>query len=228
MALTETHPSQALSCGHDAVALCERVVAGEETAADHSCPVCAEVVAGLEPLRAATGELAAQSAEPPDRLVDRAMRLVRAERRPGRLLSLPVDQGSAVIAETAVADLVRQSGVGGIIVRRCRIRPAQASPGSDGAGAGGRTGGGGRDADDRRRADSASVVDVEVDVVADYGADAAAAADELRRSAIAGIRAAAGLVVAHVDVRVVNVDDVGRAADGEATGPSEEAAHARR
>lgn len=102
------------------------------------------------------------------------------ERQPGRLLALPLSAGRADVAETAVAELVQRASVTGLAVGRCSIRPASTDP-KDG-------------------------VDVTVEAVADYGSDAAVAAEQVRRTTISAIGASVGLRVRRVDVQVVDVD----------------------
>jgi hypothetical protein len=101
------------------------VEAGRGDEHDLSCPDCRDARASLLVLREVTGELVADTAEPPPHLTGRIMAAVRAEvRRRHAMVPLPTaEPGRVRVSEHAVAAVLRfaADSVAGVRARRCRV-----------------------------------------------------------------------------------------------------------
>ncbi|MFF9125190.1 hypothetical protein ACF09J_18115 [Streptomyces sp. NPDC014889] len=171
---------EALTCGRLLSQVWEQAQDATPTADPHtmSCPQCLEAVEGLATLNAATRALRAKDPPGLQALVDRVMRIVRAEVRLGRLLPLADAMLDLRIAESAAAKVLRHAAdtVPGTRAVTCRLVPA-----------------GGTD------------VEVTMTLAAALDRPLPGRVDQVRRSVIDAAGQALGLAVTAVDIVVVDV-----------------------
>ncbi|WP_017598996.1 anti-sigma factor [Nocardiopsis lucentensis] len=124
MAVDPSDVHDRLPCTNSVDALLRHLVSGALTEHESACPYCREQAEELRPLVTAVRQSDEQRVTAPTGLVSDVMRVVRAERRPGRTIVLDgPGPGGTEIRESAVAALLRASvdTVPGVVVGRCRI-----------------------------------------------------------------------------------------------------------
>ncbi len=122
MAMNETDQGYLLPCGRDVEAVWDRL--DELDAHELECPHCLGARESLRALRAATEEMAQDTAEPSYALFGRIMSAVRAEVRRADVLALPSDDAGPIqVSERAIAAVLRFAAdtVSGVRARHCQV-----------------------------------------------------------------------------------------------------------
>ncbi|WP_432042716.1 hypothetical protein [Streptomyces cadmiisoli] len=178
---------EVLACGRLLSRVWEQAQDAGPTPDPHpmSCPYCRDAVEGLAPVNAATRALRTETSPGLHALVDRIMTVVRAEVRLGRLLPLADPVRDLRIAESAAAKVLRRAAdaVPGVRAATCRLV----------------------------RAGQDSEVRVTMTLAADLDRPLTERVHQVRRSVLDAAGRELGLIVAAVDITVVDVLETGPA-----------------
>jgi hypothetical protein len=195
MAVNPETQGYLLPCGRDVETVWERlaeVEAGRGDEHDLTCLDCRDARASLLVLREVTGELVADTAEPPPHLTGRIMSAVRAEvRRRHVMVPLPTGEpGRMRVSEHAVAAVLRfaADSVAGVRARRCRVHDVRV-----------------RAADTAGSEEDELMLVVELSVAVSYQSFAWRALDLVRERVIAAAVTRIGPMVHRLDLIVEDV-----------------------
>lgn len=174
-----------LACGRDAAEAWDRARTGiEPDEHEQACPHCRAAFADAHGLDSVVHRMANEDLEPPPSVLERVMKAVVTELRPGDVVTLPSPHGPARIAKPAAAAVLRHvvDRMEGLRARSCKIEQIEGA-----------------------QVQHAAVVTVTV--AARFGVDLPSVTPRVRQMILAAGEQAIGVPVERVDIVIVDLFD---------------------